>query len=64
MQIFGGGILNIGVLTLFRCHVENNVSEHDGGGIGNVGDLEILQSTIRLNTAMYGGGIANEGTAR
>ncbi len=61
---FGGGILNIGVLTLFRCHVENNVSEHDGGGIGNVGDLEILQSTIRLNTAMYGGGIANEGTAR
>ena len=64
----GGGIRNLGNLTINRCSVAGNRSEIAGGGISNLGVMAINDSTIFANVvdagseAGVGGGINNEGT--
>ncbi len=58
----GGGILNIGTLTISNCTVSDNSSDF-GGGIRSDGTLTIISSTVSGNTASNvgagGGGIVN-----
>ena len=61
----GGGISNLGTLTLDQVRVTGNTAATGkGGGIGNLGTLTITDSTISGNSAPSegGGGIHNEGT--
>jgi hypothetical protein len=70
----GGGINNLGTLTLDSCTVTNNTAlglfapgesfvGGQGGGINNQGTLTIAGGTIASNTAgANGGGIYNDGT--
>jgi len=59
----GGGIYNLGHLTLRRCIVADNHADWDGGGIYNysTGVLDAQQSAFIGNSAVYGGGVKNEG---
>lgn len=60
----GGGIHNIGVVTLEGVIVHNNDGFVTGGGIFNQGMLTISASTVRDNvTNSTGGGIDSGGTA-
>jgi hypothetical protein len=61
----GGGIRNLGTLTLNRDTIRNNVVvTNDGGGVFNAGTLNVLNSTFSNNTAAgSGGGLFNKGTA-
>ena len=55
----GGGILNIGYLTLNNCVITGNTAG-DGGGIYNQGVLTVKNCTITKNSAdSTGGGILN-----
>jgi hypothetical protein len=55
----GGGIDNVGTLTVSGCAIAGN-SAIDGGGIFNGGKLTVSQSTLNDNFAsQYGGGIYN-----
>ena len=56
----GGGILNLGTLTVEACVVRDN-SAYDGGGIYNEGTLELGSSTIRDNEASGEGSFAADG---
>src|SRR5262249_25471089 len=69
----GGGILNLGTLTVSGCVISGNTvsprfASLYGGGIYNAGTLTISNSTISSNTfnpftgTDYGGGIYNAGT--
>jgi hypothetical protein len=65
----GGGILNLGTLTVSGCAVSNNkagppdtAGGGSGGGICNFGTLTVSNSTLSGNSAQYGGGIYNGGT--
>ncbi|MCF7979560.1 MAG: hypothetical protein K9L82_16430 [Chromatiaceae bacterium] len=66
----GGGIRNLGNLTINRCTIAGNRSELNGGGINNASEavMEINDSTISGNQLVgtdsgeTGGGISNEGT--
>ncbi len=67
---YGGGILNLGMLTLSRSTLANNQSSGSvGGGVLSVGSLTISESTIRGNSTAaeangFGGGIVvSSGTA-
>ncbi len=56
----GGGILNRGYLTLYRCTLRNNYASTYGGGIENYGDLTLNIVTLENNTAKHqGGGVCN-----
>jgi len=57
----GGGIYNVGTLTVTSSTIEHN-SADQGGGIANVGTLTVTNSTIEHNSAFAGGGIYNVGT--
>lgn len=65
----GGGIYNMGTLTINRSSLSGNSvippSYHtirsSGGGISNGGTLTINNSTLSGNTAPNGGGIFNNG---
>ena len=61
----GGGIRNVGTLTLDGVTVSGNSSDTDGGGITNaltVAVLHVVNSTIANNTAAFnGGGLAMSG---
>jgi len=46
----GGGILNLGTLTLVATTVSGNQTDRGGGGIVNLGTLTVLGSTISGNT--------------
>jgi hypothetical protein len=63
----GGGIRNLGSLTLNNMTVTSNVTTQAGsigGGIMNQGVLSINNSTISSNTAIQnGGGIYHSGTS-
>jgi hypothetical protein len=56
----GGGINNVGKLTLIDCTVANNIALA-GGGIDSNGDLTLLDSTISGNTAEGAGGLEDLG---
>jgi hypothetical protein len=64
----GGGILNLGNLTLNRTRIRDNRAEYDGGGISNYGVMVINDSTVAGNiieggsAPVVGGGIHNEGS--
>jgi hypothetical protein len=61
----GGGISNLGTMTIIRSTIANNSSlGNDGGGIGNAGTMIIRESTIKNNAGVggVGGGIGNGGT--
>jgi hypothetical protein len=68
---FGGGISNIGTLTLTNCTVSGNscVGYYgNGGGIYNNGALSLTNCTVSGNSSVgyyssNGGGIKNGGTA-
>jgi hypothetical protein len=53
----GGGIFNLGSLTLSECVIEGGRTNGAGGGIANSGTLQVIRSTIRSNTAAFGGGL-------
>jgi hypothetical protein len=60
-DVSGGGILNLGTLTLVNTAVSGN-SAGSGAGIGNVGGrLTLTDSTVSGNAAIAAGGIANYG---
>ena len=69
----GGGINNLGVLTVVESTVDNNTATSFGGGINNesTGTLIVSNSTISGNTVSgtgsggdRGGGISTIGTSR
>ncbi|MDQ4121886.1 MAG: CSLREA domain-containing protein [Acidobacteriota bacterium] len=62
IKSYGGGILNLGNLTLSRVRMALNHSGSYGGAIKNNGTLTILYSVINNNVGSHaGGGISNNG---
>jgi hypothetical protein len=59
----GGGIANVGTLTVSHCTLSGNDATEFGGGIFNAGGtLTVSQSSLSGNSALFGGGIYNAGT--
>jgi CSLREA domain-containing protein len=59
----GGGILNLGTLTVTNSSFNGNSATDRGGGIFNNGALNVTNSTLFSNTAgSDGSGIYNQGT--
>jgi hypothetical protein len=60
----GGGISNLGMLTVTNSAITSNTTDVFGGGIKNFGTLTLADSTISGNSASCcnGGGIYNGGT--
>jgi hypothetical protein len=64
----GGGIYNVGALTIVSSSISGNVAGHrgghGGGGIYNAGGLTVTSSDFRDNSTVSGGGggIDNVGT--
>ena len=64
----GGGLLNLGTLTLTNCNISGNSTSKatfpgSGGGLANFGTAILSGCTISGNTATSdGGGLANLGT--
>jgi hypothetical protein len=60
----GGGIWNIGMLTVSDSTISSNTARHGGGGgLVNNGTLTVNNSTIGGNGASFGGGLVNNGAA-
>jgi CSLREA domain-containing protein len=64
----GGGIYNIGTLTVRNCTLSGNTADDEGGGIANLGsglvaNATVSNSTLSRNGANSGGGIYNEGAS-
>ena len=60
----GGGVFNLGALTLTDSLVTDNAALSEGGGLHNEGELVLIRSTISQNsTIANGGGLQNAGTA-
>lgn len=59
----GGGIANLGSLTVIGSTILDNQAAFGGGGISNAGDLVVFNSTFQGNVAGNGGGLANEALA-
>ncbi|HNR67006.1 MAG TPA: right-handed parallel beta-helix repeat-containing protein [bacterium] len=60
----GGGIKNLGVLTLYNCQIYACNTINNGGGIYNTGELSVHHSLIAQNIAHQdGGGICSWGEA-
>jgi hypothetical protein len=57
----GGGIENLGMLTVNDSTITNNSAGYEGGGISNWGTLSLNNSTVSGNTANDGGGLDNGG---
>jgi predicted outer membrane repeat protein len=59
----GGGIYNVGSLTVTNDTFKQNYSTFDGGAIYNKGSMSIANSTFISNTAAStGGAVDNDGT--
>jgi len=59
----GGGIWNVGTLSVRNGEISNNRARRGGGGIFNQGRLELESSSVLANTAQVdGGGIWNDGS--
>src|SRR4051794_32063812 len=54
---FGGGILNLGNLTLDGTTITGNSATSGGGGVENLQDLIVRNSTFSGNSSIRGGGI-------
>ncbi len=64
----GGGIYNLGVLSLTRCQILSNTAPSAGGGIFNFGTLLMSDTLVMSNTvpgdvslSPSGGGVYNNG---
>ena len=59
----GGGLLNLGVLTISDSIIRNNSSFSQGGGIANAGQLQLVRTTVGPGNqaSTLGGGIYNQG---
>jgi len=57
----GGGVYNLGTLTINNSTLSGNLAEGDGGGIISSGTLTVTNSTFSGNSGFEGGGIYNEG---
>ena len=58
----GGGIANLGTLTIDRSTISGNTAE-DGGGLWNDGDTSVVNTTISGNfAAQEGGAVFNTAT--
>ena len=62
---YGGGIHNTGTARLTRSTVSANSAGTQAGGINNGAGsrLTLVDTTVSGNNGLYGGGIANRGTA-
>lgn len=60
----GGGIHNMGTLTMSSGQIKSNKSTNQGGGVYNTGNITLSGGTITTNEAKNtnGGGIYNTGT--
>ena len=58
----GGGINNVGTLSLINSTLSENSATEDGGGVQNYGSLFLANSTFSSNSANDGGGIWSSGT--
>ncbi len=59
----GGGILNLGALTLMNCTLSANSARLCGGGVCNRGAATVIDSRVTGNNSEHsGGGIGNRGT--
>ena len=58
---FGGGIYNVGALTVMDCTVEDNLAGF-GGGIANESNLTltVTDCAVENNVALMGGGIGTD----
>jgi fibronectin-binding autotransporter adhesin len=61
---FGGGIYNLGTLTLTACTITANSAGHGGGGIDNASSatLNLINCTVFGNSGSDGGGIFSTGS--
>ena len=59
----GGGLLNLGTITLSGCTLTGNRSTSAGGGLANYGDATLSGCTLSNNSSAEGGGLANFGSA-
>jgi predicted outer membrane repeat protein len=59
----GGGVQNLGTLTLTNCTVSGNSASANGSGLNNDGSLALINCTVSGNSASAsGGGLSNQGT--
>jgi hypothetical protein len=67
MGYVGGGLNNLGTVTLFNCNFStNSAGDGSGGGMANDGTATLMNCTFSANSASdggSGGGMANDGTA-
>jgi Putative pectate lyase-like adhesive domain len=55
----GGGVANLGRLTVLNSTVTGNAAGFRGGGVFNFGTLTLTNSTVSGNAAAAGGGVSN-----
>ncbi len=60
---FGGGIHNLGKLTVASSTLSHNSAKWGGGVIANSGTLTVVNSTLSNNSANMGGAIYNQAHA-
>ena len=60
----GGGVDNLGALTLSNSTLRGNSAAFDGAGVCNLGQATLMDSMVQANSAgAYGGGISNSNGA-
>ena len=60
----GGGLVNLGTVTLTDCTISSNSAAGNGGGLFNSGTATVTLCTIAANSAASeGGGLFSSGTA-
>lgn len=59
---YGGGVYNMGVLTVQNTTVSRNRASQSGGGFGNPGTLSLVGGSVTQNrAAVSGGGVSSQG---
>ena len=58
----GGGLVNLGTLTMTNSSLVGNIASQAGGGLANGGTATLTNCTLSGNAALSGGGIFSNGT--